>query len=342
MSSTIIVSEERHPVHVFDEDLDRIHIGDIVSRVYEGERVQRHLYEPNSAAGQVVGTRNFKDEKVYSLGPTTTRFDFVDHAEALAPLVERGFTIEKQYISKGGLNLTAILTPPNATEIEDPIHWDDARFTSEQHLARPRRMNESVMVQTSIRPGKAINYRRGWFRLICTNGLVAEVMDLGSARFNHANFSGDRLLEKIDSFPRMPTDGDKVFGPIIGNAKGCNSFASLLERLAEGRTAEPEADEDDEGDGTEFDQEIPFFARKHVSVFSRIPTWFLLAYASNLRDAAKMDQGVIRALDILNAVTNPINSEGASENAHSIFRPLNRTGSIIEATVTLLGAMSLA
>lgn len=334
------VGEKTRDVHHYTTTGQVVTLGQIISRNYKGEQAQRHYF--HSAKGEEG------KPKTYRLGVSTHQFKFVDHTVALDPLINRGYTIKDTVISRGGIHMYSVLERPDAVPINDPIDWDLQYWHGQsgsglQRVARELR--ESVVVFSAIRPGKGIKYHRGWFRMICSNGLVAELLRLGSAKLNHANWSGPSILNGLKLSEAF---GEVQVGPYVGSQRGVTRLARLIESLI--TLPETEAETTDPEDGTvsasveELIRDLPLFIQDEVRPFLAMPIWFRQALAdqfytmaANIRETQK-----VSALDVINAVTNPINLERFhAAEPHSVLRPLTRTNVLTTSASKLIGAFSL-
>lgn len=326
---SIIVAERARSVHRYTQAGEVLELGTIVTRNYQNEQAQRHYFiSTREDGGDLRST-----PKIYRLGVTTTQFRFVDHTVAIDPFLNRGYGVQDMIISHGGMNMYAVLSRPQARVIKDPIDWDLQYWPSEQSQ-KPRELRESIVVFSAIRPGKAITYRRGWFRLICTNGLVAEILNLGTMKFNHNTWSSTTLTQNLDLLPKLNETID--LGPYIGTRRGAHRLGLLLEQLS--ISASEEGSEKVDPKALE---ELPLFIRDEVGTFLRMPKWFLLPLAQQFYSIAELDRRIF-ALDVVNAITNPVNLERfQSPSPHSILRPLTRSNALTSAASKLLGAFSL-
>lgn len=340
---SVIVQEERKEVKVLVQDesgkVRSQKLGEVISRVYMGEKVQRHEFEPASGSDQLVTGATKKSK--YSLGPTTTQFQFVDHETAVKPLIKNGYHIEKQLLGKGGLSLYSILSPVNPIEWEDSIHWDESLWNP----VPGAKMRESVIVSTSIKPGKGIWYSRGIFRLICTNGLVSEIMNFGQIRMNHANFDSDKILDAMNIKKELK-EGERR-GPLVGNIRGAKRLIDTLHRVAEFQGIDQQSDdEDEEEENTQALrlEDVPLFARSAVNTLTSQPTWYTQGLIDQFEAMVnyfkgKDSQGVY-AVDLINATTSPFNLRARNQEVET-FRPISRGPAVAKSVSHLLGAMSL-
>ena len=299
---TVPVTVAEKEVFGYDEDLVNQLFGKVVSRIYEGESVQRHFYVPAD------------EDKEYLLGPTTTSFNFVDHTQALTPLINRGFEIRKMSIMKSGLKMFAIMTPCDGEVLEDPIRWDVPVWGGDRQP-----LLETAVVTSSIGPGQGIHYSIGYFRLVCTNGLVSEILGTGVEKFSHLNWSGDHVNAFISSH-RL--SGESAFP--IGTKKGIEHSRNLL------------ADLKDESKNVK----IPIPIQKTLGPLLSLPDWYqtdIDQQFSMILDNHPKDD--VSTLDLLNVITSPINLQQARGEDRSRF--LFRTERIAMPLCQLIAFMSL-
>lgn len=334
-AGSIVVGERTRDVHAYNTDGGVMTLGQVVTRNYRGESAQRHAF------------RSVENGKLYKLGVTTNNFKFIDHTSALDPLVNRGYKLKDTVYSRGGIHMYAVLERPDAAEINDPIDWD-IQYWHDVHgegLKRvPRQLKESVVVYSSVKPGKGMRYNRGWFRMVCSNGLIAEILRLGATKLNHINWAATTVVDKLRLTDRIES---LDMGPVAGSRRGAQKFADLLDSFV----GLPDEAEQDPEDGTvsasvaEALDDLPFFVRDEMSSLLQMPTWFRQSLAGQTRAMAdgKAKNGKIFALEVINAVTNPINLErfGTTESPRSVLRPLMRATSLTSATMKMIGAYSL-
>lgn len=332
----IAVGERKQTVRAYNEQGEVIDLGYVVSRRYRGEQAQRHYF---------VGTDEKGRTKRFKMGVTTTQFRFTSHQDVLAPLVERGWGINDVVYGRGGQYMMAILRRPDGLCLEDPIVWDHHQWAPMDRKV----LHESIVVRSSIRPGRGYRYSRGIFRTICTNGLEVSILNLGNVRYSHTNWSAASVVNRMGSM--APLQEGQIWGPMVGNANGARRLAGLLESLV-GEVIEGEAynqssrDIDDE-DEAPMDKSreaalarLPFFVRNQATSIVGQPTWYIKGMAAQLRQMAE-SQSDIHALHVANVTTNVVNLARRETRPHAIMRPLLRAETITDSTMNLLGALSL-
>lgn len=360
MSNTVIVSENARGVHLIDQTSLQSHeIGTLVSRIYEGESVQRHFFIEGVNPSEYFGEESIPGGvKTYRLGPTTTDWEFVDHPDVLNPLLQMGFTISKLFYGRGGLTMSAILNPPDFKIQEDNVSWD-YEFWQEYRKNTPLvdyGIIESVVVTSSIKPKKAINYLRGWFRLICTNGLMGSVFSWPKLRMNHNYFDPSRVEEYLNDYA---VGGQFEFsrGPFIGTGRGIGRLQSWLQDYVATHSANLEdlEDSDDEDDSASVsttysgnllpdieEEEVPFSVRQSLEPINRMPNWYALSLAEQFELMANgLGSGKVYAADMLNAITNPFYARNLVEPEFSPIRLMSKTESLFKSFSDLVGAFSL-
>lgn len=259
MSTTVPLSENRQDLH---HPVTGVILGEIISRVYEGENVQRHHFEPRGS------------DKTYKLGPTTTEFKFFDWPALVQPILDQGFGIKKLDLSRGGLKAHIIFSDPKRT-YADPIGWDKATW------GKSKQLEDSVVFKGGIRPGSGFHYHRGFFRMICTNGLVVETLNMGQGDYNHQNFKPESLADALFAKALKPTDG-----PVIGSTEGLSKAVKLI--------------------GQERPENMPFFLKEFVSPLEDLTGEF----ASNAVTQFEMlinSKKEVHEIDIANGLTSALN-----------------------------------
>lgn len=363
MSQTVIVSEEAKGVHVIDpstEGYPTREIGTVVSRIYEGESVQRHLFIPGVTVAEYQEDQSLDVEKIYRLGPTTTHWEFIDHPTVLAPYLEEGFTVSKMFYGRGGLTMYALLQPPNPKVYQDPIGWDAAFWNGiGRDDERLRGITESVVVTSSIKPKKGIHYQRGWYRLICTNGMVSAVLQWPKLSMSHSQFDIAKAYDYMGLYTAAGSGGynDVDPGPFIGNLDGVRRLKQWVQNYIATNTVQVSTpDEEEEDDeiaediasavvpGSSLQENIPFAIRKSMEPVMNMPGWYaqeldtqLDFMVQNLSDVTYS----IYALDLLNALTNPIYHRTFTNDDYSPIRLLTRAEGLFKTFSNLVGVFSL-
>ena len=298
----VIVSEETNPVHIFEQkSLEKQQVGTVVSRIYEGESVQRHLFFPAEGVAQ---------KEVYSLGPTTTGFKFVDFTEAIEPFIEAG-TLMTSRLWRGGTCYQALLRMNDYSSIEDPIKWDKEIWSRNSH-----KLWDILELKASIKPGRGISVTRGFFRVICENGLISKILGMGHWNFSHLNFNAQDIISGASG---GHTEIPQI---MIGNKQGARRFSELI-------TPEREV------------PDIPYHLETSLNVLDRLPKW----YIEDVRDQIGLfiensTHDKMGPLDLLNILTTPFNMSERTDG--SVARLSTKLESIVKASSTFIGPFSMS
>lgn len=187
------------PIHSYDES-GLIELGTVRKYAYDGgSDVQRMTF----ASGETG--------KEYSLGVVGRSFDVISHAEILYPFLEQGFEVRSAMYGKGGAKLTALLAHPDF-RLDDAIGWD-VDWLNQRGVDGSRAMELSVRIKSDLTAYRGISATAGWFRMICTNGLVAQVLGMGTLMVPHRTWGegkveafAQNLPTSIDQMPSAPTE----------------------------------------------------------------------------------------------------------------------------------------
>lgn len=185
VSSQVEAYTGRLPVFSVNSEGEKVEIGVVKYTDYENERHVRGLWFESAIDG-----------KPHSLGAATSQWNIVSPYDAIRPFMDRGYKVRSVVHGEGGASVVAFLSNPEVSFI-DPIQWDFYAGVNIPEL-RGLPLEQSVRIRAGLRKGTGISVDVGFFRLVCTNGLVARVMDLGNVRFDHRTFTED----KIDDFCR--------------------------------------------------------------------------------------------------------------------------------------------
>lgn len=276
------------PFRSFDGDLNYEVIGNLGYRDYDGRSVRTMSFLPASEQEK-------ESPKVFNLGHRgrpSDEFKYVDHVDMIQPLVDIGFIPSMTHNKRGGVGLFSTFTHDDYS-FENTIGWDLSMFGSEGEAASGMKL--AIGIKFDGRLNKPITYTAGFFRVICTNGLITKYLNLGFMKQSPQNFDpfavsgfAQQVLENsgFDS-PAFPT---RALG------WGINTIMRTVE---------------DEG----YLATLPDFARAPVNTLvERTPKWYRQSFVGQLQAAYNSDQQALTMTDMVNAVTNAANAkeDGAS------------------------------
>lgn len=129
----------------------------------------------------------------YDLGQFSRRH-VIDNRDLLHPLTSLDWKIESVESNRGGARMAAIVRHPDI-KIDDFIDWDLAAIGAKP--ADAREMHAAIMIRGSAKRGTSYVYTAGLFRMVCTNGLISSMLDLGQLTIPHSQVDRDGLAEKV-------------------------------------------------------------------------------------------------------------------------------------------------
>lgn len=130
--------------------------------------------------------------KEYELG-TYRSGTINDHRPVYSPLLDAGWEVERHETLRGGAFACTTFSHPDQV-IEDPLGWD-----LDIHKGTSREMKPSLLYFSDPRKGHMMTLTAGLFRMVCTNGLIAKVLDLGELKLSH-DMPAQALMEKTQEF----------------------------------------------------------------------------------------------------------------------------------------------
>lgn len=330
MTEKVVVSETKQEVEYLDNAGDVQSLGKVISRTYHGEDVQRFTFE---------STRGGEEGKSYMLGASRERdIAFINHVEPMQVLQDNGYVKRDMVLAMGGTELFSVWDNPNGQKFNDPILWDKLMWQHRANLPGTGNLTESIIQRGSIRPGRGVSFRRGFFRMICSNGLVSEVMGLGKVRFNPGNWSPKSLEESLFGKDVATIAQEHIMGERLGNKYSVRQFGSLMKNLREKNTDEK----------AEYLTSLPKFVRPMVSTFTRVPKWYLEELENQTEMFGKSGLEDIHELDVSNILTNAMNrnrfgvlQEGEERVNRSINFMVENMSSLTENAGSLMSVYSL-
>lgn len=245
-------------------------IGDIMYRDYEATRDLRSMF-----------FLPLGSDRTFSLGQASGAFRLVDHAEALEPLLDLGFTPSPlNRTLRGGARLFAVLQNP-AYQIPDPIGWDGLGQES---------LTLSVALIADARVGHGFSLTMGYFRWVCTNGLISSALQLGHWTWSHLHFTPALLRDSVTKSLQQKFIGPASTGPRMNTVvlrETVKLFRSLSDPFYHTQWV---------------NSAIPLIRDPVVSVENNLSAAGLSALTSSL-DQLSQAQETFTILDLLNSLT---------------------------------------
>lgn len=292
------------PFYTIDEQGNTVKSGVVGTRRYDG-RLNEYFYHSDA------------DGKQYSLGTRQKAVRTIDHTTILNPILDTGdYQIEKIERS-GGTGLFALLSNPDV-KYQDMISWDHEMF----HSPGEGELSFSLAVWADIRFGKAVRVEGGFFRSLCSNGLVSRTLGAGSFRSRASRFDPAELEQFLSEgveqrFDRMsiPSTDSKVL--------------SWVNSTLEDRRLSPEP------------TALPSFAQAPFQTLGSLPIWAQeeLGYQLNL---IQENQSTVSTLDVLNAVTNIPNGQPERQGGRFYFTLESLSNAVIDAANVAAFKMDLS
>ncbi len=163
----------------------------------------------------------------------------------------------------------------------------------------------------------------GFFRAICSNGLVTKALGLADVRVNSHNINEISLAEEL--FGKVVVSEEVLRGPQIGHKKGVIAFSKFLRNYYE---------------NPEFVDAAPPFVKEMTSSFDNIPHWIGLNAVQQFEAMANM-KGKPHSGDVVNAWTNAINYNPNEEENRSTSRGLRKLDVLTKNASDLISVYSM-
>lgn len=323
---TVEVTRQPETLTFIDKEGVERELGTIFTDEFAGENVRKIRWQPSH------WRRTDKDgnEQPYEFGFGSGSLTVINPADFQKPLLDSGWQIRDQYQGFGGsaLNTTYIL-PDRA--YDDPYHFDRELWGERGDL---NSLHVAVQMETNIRPGHmAVRITPGLFRLVCTNGLIARVMGLGSFELKHAeglnNFSTEELIARVHG---MTADfGSLPQGAYLGSARTLAKANDVLKRFYDETFVNKNVSPAMELLGKSF---AVFSAKGYNAINSGMTKGFI-----DMMDRVVSQGRDVYAIDVLNAYTSAVNLRraGAVNGGanFSAFRALQATEPVVEAVAQM-------
>lgn len=175
----------------------------------------------------------------------------------------------------------------------------------------------------------------GWYRLLCTNGLVGKLLGFKTVNFSHTSWNESSMQLKVNE---MGIEGAAVMplGPEISQVRHLRKAIEIIRRFNDER-ARPEG----------LSPEMVFL-QDHLKslVGANVKPWQSLGYLTQLElllDSKQSDRAMIYGLDAVNAYTNNINLRrvAAHGSDRGVWNAMDNTESIISTVKTTANLAAL-
>lgn len=323
MNRQVSVNTSDQRVTFYDKSAEKRVLGTIFTDDFTGEGVKKYWFQPD-AENPFVPKRKKQDP--YHLGVASDRSAFVDPADIQETLLNAGLEIVDQYAVFGGTRMITEFRN-KAVSRPDPISYDTEFWTK-----KGRQVGDVfplVELETNLVLGRMNAWLRGGiFRLLCTNGMRADVLKLPSLWIKHLNWKPEEIIHQIQDRGFTTFDGELPMGPVVGTAKSLrkvsNTLAQYLERLKAGELGHA---------FQTFSRQFAIFQPTHIK------PRLLSEYIGQLRMMADSvtDDHEFRALELVNAYTNAVNARRADRTNpdRGTWHYFNQVDPIINTTMAL-------
>jgi hypothetical protein len=330
---TVNINEGERIVTILDSDGSIRPIGKAVNREYldDADTTAHVFYAP---------TMDGKEKRV-RLGATTDSWSFVNPGDLAEQLFEAGYTLANSWnkLGKSSLEVGMEFTPPDAITFPDLIAWDNKYWRDlTNDPQRQTGLQERLYIRMGLGTNRGIEARMGFFRLICTNGLVAEYLMLGGYKSNHATFDPARFENFIKS-PRTYSveykDGQPVLmSTVVSHAAAILPIYHLLEEFLRQRKEWCE----DKNNRQDFRPTgIQQTLIQPLNPLRNMNDWYMDNLIEQLGIAStEFDRDNITALDVLNFVTSPISIKLHESPDIAAWRAQDQAGRIAKSLGGLL------
>lgn len=290
---TVDAFEGGIPVTSMDASGKPVKTGKIIYRDYEKDRSLRSVHFVGNQGGRTL-----------SFGKTSGQYEFVNPYDFVRPLLDAGFEPRLHHPYNGGAALFAMFAHPEI-EFPDLIGWD-----LEQHGGSGAGMNLAVLANANIRPGYLPSLVAGFFRQVCTNGLITKWLGLGEFRL------GGR--KDMASVPEWIEGRYRVLEGFSAERRSTRALGwpvGIMKELFD----------KDAGDPREFLSQQPVFVRQSLATMASLPKYAKGGLVENLEKLSGEED--MCQLDLLNAITNTAikRTDEGTETRWPIYRNLDLT-----------------
>lgn len=162
---------------------------------------QQRFRDPKQAGTGIVTSLAYTpdgQERSYSLGSYKSDA-IIDPQMLISPFMDLGWEVGDHYTRRGGSSAYTTLYQPEKAW-DDPIGWD--------HLDQMP-IHPGVAIRTDPKRGVRPFIMAGWFRMVCTNGLVVKELNFGHLEINQGLKPLEGILEDVQGFARMVSDKEE-------------------------------------------------------------------------------------------------------------------------------------
>jgi hypothetical protein len=328
-SRKVTVTSNNRAVSIYNKKGEQIKLGTVVAEHYGDDEVRRFSFMPSGAN---PWSPERKIEKGYALGAGSKQMSFINPADAQEQLLEEGWKIVDQWAWKGGLQVTTIFNNPGAA-VDDTIEHDLAFWE-----ARGRKrggMFPAVRLDTNLVIGRvAARYTAGVYRVVCTNGLISSVLNMGSASFSHRTWEEADLHKTIEDFQwtQALLNKSNYKGSVLGSGHSLRAVHKLLTTYIDASSAADAAS-------------APWVRtmQKQLGMSANVlKGWTLEGFSGQLSMLADSNPDTIYSIDILNAYTNAVNAHRLNRaNDAGVWRAMDGMDGVLHSVQTLMELSTL-
>jgi hypothetical protein len=186
------------PVSGVGVDGKRYPLGELITTAYEGGARRLYLMPEGAASPVRLGTIS------------ADRYVVPDHYQVARPLLERGFVPRVLRTRRGGASFFGLFSHPDlkypSLRVPDGKGREDLEY--------------SIGVWNSLKTGHAVRVVGGFFRIICTNGLLDQLLNLGEGSFDHRSISRPLMESWFDETIPTAETLERYLLPPLTNKRG--------------------------------------------------------------------------------------------------------------------------
>lgn len=304
-----------------------------------GDEANRLIFVPHSENNWAPATKGA--DNPYVLGYGSGSLNFVNPSDVQELILDMGFEIDKQYAFKGGTQMQTLFRHP---KIEFPDAFDyDLDFWKKIYEGRGRELKQGMYagatLETNVQPGRvAARISFGIYRLICTNGMVGEMLGIKSVDVKHGGFS-EKLVKEAMHKRFGYIDGEVApTGPSVTTAYNLKKAFSVLNDYQNARREAKENKTDIDPRFMIMEQDFRQFSPNVVK------NWAFDGYIEQLQMLTDNveDATPITGLHLVNAYTSGVNAHQMMRGTdRGSFDALAQTANITKATASLANLAAL-